>query len=102
MNAKIEKELRNSVNRVTNCETANISKTVNASSLHIEAIKKLKKSGRFALLPEELKELAQKRQKHEELSLTQLGQLFNPPLKKSTVNNRLKKIMEFAKNKKER
>lgn len=95
INVKIVKELRNAANRVTNCETANITKTVEASVFHIETIKKLKKTGRFELLPDELKLLAKLRLKNPDISLKELGELFTPPLSKTGVNHRLKKIENY-------
>lgn len=97
INAKILKEIRNSVNRVTNCETANISKMVQAAGEQIKAIKKIMSRGKFDDLPEELKEIANKRLQNEELSLNELGLTFEPALSKSALNNRLRKIIEFSK-----
>jgi DNA-binding protein WhiA len=97
INTKILKEIRNSVNRVTNCETANITKMVQAAGEQINAIKKIMSSEKFDDLPEELKEVANKRLENDELSLSELGRILNPVLSKSAVNNRLRKIIEFSK-----
>lgn len=96
MNVKILKDLRNNANRVTNCETANITKTVEASSVHIDSIKKLIKQKYFNELPEGLKEVAKIRLKNPELSLKEIGDMLNPPISKSGVSHRLKKIEELA------
>ncbi len=95
MNTKIFKEIRNTANRVTNCETANISKTINASSEHKRAINELIKSGQFMYLTDELKKIAILRLENEDLSLSELGKCLVPPLSKSAINNRLKKIIQF-------
>ena len=96
MNIKIYKDLRNKVNRVTNCETANIGKTVNASALQMEAIRNIQNAMGLDALPEELREIAQLRLDHPEVSLRELGGLTGTPLSRSGVNHRLRKIMEFA------
>ena len=93
---RIEKEMRGKINRLVNCETANLTKTINASVEQIEAIEKLKKEKRFSKLNDNLKEIAELRVKNPDLSLTELGKLLNPPVGKSGVNYRLKKIMEIA------
>jgi DNA-binding protein WhiA len=97
MNIKIVKEIRNSANRRANCETANIEKTVNAASPQIEMILKIKKKKGFNNLPPALKEMAKIRLDNPELSLAELGEQFNPPLSKSGVNHRLKRLVEIAK-----
>jgi len=96
MDAKIEKELRNTANRITNCETANIGKTVGAAVRQIEAIKLLKKHKKFSQLPAQLQEVAQLRLKYPEMTLQQLGSKLDPPIGKSGVNHRLARIMELA------
>ncbi len=95
-NVSIEKEIRNSVNRKANCELANIEKTAKSAAVQIEAIKKIKRSMRFSDLPESLREIAEARCKFPEASLKELGELINPPIGKSGVNHRLKRIMEIA------
>ena len=93
---RIEKEMRGKINRLVNCETANLTKTINASVEQIEAIEKLKRKKRFSKLNDNLKEIAELRVKNPDLSLTELGKLLNPPVGKSGVNYRLKKIIEIA------
>jgi DNA-binding protein WhiA len=102
MNIKVYKDLRNKANRVTNCETANISKTVNASTMQVEAIKSLRRLKGLAALPEELREIAQLRIDNPDVSLRELGALMKPPLSRSGVNHRLRKITELAKKVKEK
>ena len=93
---RVEKEMRGKINRLVNCETANLTKTINASVEQIEAIEKLKREKRFSKLNDNLKEIAELRVKNPDLSLTELGKLLNPPVGKSGVNYRLKRIMEIA------
>lgn len=96
MSAKIEKGVTNSVNRRVNCDTANVSKTVDAAQAQIEAINKLKNAGIFDELPEKIRETAEKRLEYPELSLTELSAMFTPPVTKSGLNHRFRKIMETA------
>jgi hypothetical protein len=93
---RVLKEMRNSVNRLVNCETANLNKTVDAAIRQIEMINFLKQIGVYEHLPPGLKQVAELRVKHPDLSLKELGQLMTPPLGKSGVNHRLKKLEEFA------
>lgn len=95
---RIQKEMRGKVNRLVNCETANLNKTINASIQQIAAIKKLQETGRFQKLEENLKEIAMLRLENPDISLIALGKLLKEPLGKSGVNYRLKKIMEIAEN----
>lgn len=95
-NIKIVKEMRNNVNRIVNCETANLSKTVNASIKQIENIKLIKNKIGLSNLPENLKEVAILRLENENMSLKELGQLLNPPIGKSGVNHRFRKIEKIA------
>lgn len=96
MNIKIFKDVRNKVNRVTNCETANISKTIQAASTQIRDINYLKQVDKFTDLPKELQQIANLRVSHSELSLNDLCKLTNPPVSKSGVNHRLKRISAIA------
>ncbi|MEG0693083.1 MAG: DNA-binding protein WhiA [Oscillospiraceae bacterium] len=98
MNLKIEKELRNQANRVTNCETANIGKTVNASMGQIEKISMIKEKVGFDALPVELQEIAIMRLMNPEASLRELCLLCGNTISRSGLNHRLKKIIEFADN----
>ncbi len=93
---RIQKEMRGKVNRLVNCETANLNKTINASVLQIAAIKKLQETGKFKKLDDNLKEIATLRLENPNMPLIQLGKLLKEPLGKSGVNYRLKKIMEIA------
>ena len=96
MNAKAEKNLRGSINRRVNCEAANLDKTVDASLVQIEAIRALEERGMLDQLPEKLKETAVLRRENPELTLTQLAALCDPPVTKSALNHRLRKLMSLA------
>lgn len=93
---RIQKDMRGKVNRLVNCETANLNKTINASIKQISAIKKLKANGKFNKLSDNLKEIANLRLENPDMSLIDLGQQLKQPVGKSGVNYRLKKIMEIA------
>lgn len=96
MNIKIYKDLRNLTNRRNNFENANLSKTASAAYDQINAIKKLKSNGEFSLLSEELKIIADLRIENEEASLREIGEMCVPPISRSAVNHRLKKLMVLA------
>lgn len=96
MNLKIEKELRNQANRVTNCETANIGKTVNAAMGQIRKIERVRSEIGFDQLPTALRETAELRLSHPELSLRELCELSDPPLSRSGLNHRLQRLCEMA------
>lgn len=96
-NVRAVKETRNQINRVINCETANLDKIVDTSVRQINSIKVLKKYKAIDILPDHLRELAYLRLKHPNASLKELGEMLNPPLGKSGVNHRLRKIEEIAK-----
>jgi len=93
---RVLKETRNNINRLVNCETANLNKTINASVGQIEAIKKLKENNEFETLPENLKEIANLRLQNPDATLVELGKMLENPIGKSGVNHRLKKIQEIA------
>ena len=97
-NIRIEREMRNKINRIVNCEGANLNKTMNASIEQIEAINKLKKSKKFEQMDKNLKEIAEIRLKNPNANLTQIAQMMKEPIGKSGVNYRLKKIVDLAKN----
>ena len=97
LNIKIEKEIRNDFNRAANSETANLFKTINASVEQVHAIEKVNKNIGLDNLPEDLREIAVLRLENKEMSLAELGKMVNPPLTKSGVNHRLKKLIEMAK-----
>jgi len=93
---RIQREMRGKVNRLVNCESANLNKTINASIEQIAAIKKLKEMKKFNKLDDNLKEIANLRLENPDMSLIELGKLLKNPVGKSGVNYRLKKIMEIA------
>lgn len=93
---RVQREMNNKINRIVNCETANLNKTINASIEQIEAIKKLKKNNEFEKLDDSLKKIAELRLLNPNASLVELGKLLDKPVGKSGVNYRLKKIMEIA------
>lgn len=95
-NVRILKEMRNSVNRKVNCETANIGKTVNAAVRQVDDIQLIQEHMGLSALPESLQEIAAVRLEHPEMPLKDLGQLLDPPVGKSGVNHRLRRISEIA------
>jgi len=95
-NLRILKEMRNSVNRRVNCETANISKTVNASARQIDDIEYIREHYGFGRLPDALREMAEARLENPDAPLKELGQYLIPPVGKSGVNHRLRKLSELA------
>lgn len=95
-NVRIVKEMRNSVNRQVNCETANISKTVNAAVRQIEDIMYIRDKKGLESLPDNLREVAVLRLEYPDMSLKELGTYLCPPVGKSGVNHRLRKISEIA------
>ncbi len=95
-NYRIVKEMRNSVNRRVNCETANISKTVSASTRQVDDILYLKQKYGLANLPDNLREMAEVRLANPDAPLRELGEYLNPPVGKSGVNHRLRKLSELA------
>lgn len=101
-NYRILKEMRNSVNRRVNCETANISKTVNASTRQVDDILLLQQKYGFDKLPESLREMAEVRLTYPDAPLRELGGYLNPPVGKSGVNHRLRKLSELAEKVRER
>lgn len=101
-NVRILKEMRNSVNRQVNCETANINKTVNAAIKQVEDIQYIEQTVGLSVLSESLKEMAQLRLAYPEAALKELGNLLTPTVGKSGVNHRLRKISSFAEELRER
>lgn len=96
--ARIVRDMRNSVNRIVNCETANLNKTISASVRQVENIKFIQKTVGLDYLPERLQEIAKVRLDYPEVTLQELGKLIpSGELSKSGVNHRLKKIEEIAK-----
>ena len=96
MNAKVEKDLRNEVNRRVNCEAANVGKVVDAAQEQLAAISRLYDLGRVEDLPEKLKETIVLRETYPELSLSELAAEFDPPISKSALNHRLRKLVELS------
>lgn len=96
MDVKVYKDMRNKVNRITNCETANLNKTVTASAKQIEDIKKIANSVGLDSLGDDLKQLAKIRLKNPDMSLSEIATAVVPPISRSGVNHRFKKISEIA------
>lgn len=95
--ARVIKDTRNNINRVVNCETANLNKTIDASVEQIRNIKLLKQKHKFHTLPENLKEIAELRIKNPDASYEELGKMLIKPIGKSGVSHRLNKINKIAK-----
>jgi hypothetical protein len=95
-NLRILKEMRNSVNRRVNCETANIARTVNAAARQVEDIEYLQAHYGFQNLPDGLRQMAEVRLENPDTPLKELGEYFTPPIGKSGVNHRLRKLSELA------
>ncbi|GAU78054.1 DNA-binding protein WhiA [Fusibacter sp. 3D3] len=95
-NVRIIKQMRNNVNRVVNCETANMNKTIEAAYEQMSQIHYLEATIGIESLPEKLQEIAYLRMDNPEASLKELSEMMNPPVGKSGVNHRLKKIMQIA------
>ncbi|SES84451.1 DNA-binding protein WhiA [Anaerobranca gottschalkii] len=95
-NARVYKEMRNNVNRVVNCETANLNKIVDAAQKQIEQIKIIEKTIGLDNLPQTLREVALERLKDPSLSLKEIGERLNPPVGKSGINHRFKRIQKIA------
>ena len=93
---RVLKETRNDINRLVNCETANLNKTINAAVKQIEDIKLIKKKRKFSNLPENLQEIAELRIANPDVSLIELGKMLKEPIGKSGVNHRLKKLSAIA------
>ena len=95
-NIRILKEMRNSINRQVNCEAANLGKTISAAVKQVEDIKFICSKIGLDNIPESLAETAEKRLKYPEATLKELGELMDPPIGKSGVNHRLKKLSQLA------
>lgn len=93
---RAKREIKNNVNRLVNCETANLNKTINASLNQVNDIKLIQKLKKFDELPEELRVIAGLRLEYPDATLKELGEYLEPPLGKSGVNHRMKKIHEIA------
>ncbi len=95
-NIRIIKQMRNEVNRIVNCETANMNKTIDASYRQVEDIKYIMSTVGMSYLPEALRELAEIRLENTEISLKEIGEMLEPPVGKSGVNHRFRKIEQLA------
>ncbi len=93
---RILKEVRNNINRIVNCETANLSKTIDAALRQLNNIKYIDENKGIDSLPDNLAQVARLRLENREASLKELGEMLNPPVGKSGVNHRLRKIEEIA------
>ena len=100
MNTKLEKNLRGSVNRRVNCDAANLDKVVGAAMAQMDAIRRLEDSGILITLPDKLRECARLRMEHPEDTLAQLAECCDPPVTKSALNHRLRKLVELSKKEK--
>ena len=101
MEARLEKELNNKVNRRCNCDEANTSKIVEAAQEQLAAIRYLRDSGALSALPEKLLRAAEAREQNPESNLTELASMMVPPISKPAMNHRLQKLVRLAKEKKE-
>lgn len=97
MEARLEKELNNKVNRRCNCDEANTSKVVEAAQEQLAAIRRLREQGRMEQLPAKLAQAAVAREENPSASLTELAAMMEPPITKPAMNHRLKKLVEMSK-----
>ena len=96
MEAKIEKDWRNEANRKTNCDSANVDKAVAAAQEQLAAIRKLEERAVLETLPEKLRQTAALRREYPETTLSELAELHEPPISKSAVNHRMRKLLTLA------
>ncbi len=96
MSAKIEKDWRNEANRKTNCDSANVDKAVAAAGEQLAVLQKLEEAGMFETLPQKLMQTALLRRENPEATLSELAELHEPPVSKSAVNHRLRKLAAMA------
>ena len=97
MTAKVDNEIRNGANRAMNCDMANVNKTIDAALEQKNAIQRLQENGRLERLPEKLRQTALLRLQYPEMSLSQLAEKCDPPVTKSCMNHRMRKLLEEAK-----
>lgn len=95
--AKLEKELNNEVNRRCNCDEANTSKVVEAAQVQLAAIRTLREQGLYEHLPHKIQQAAKAREENPESALTELAAMMQPPITKPAMNHRLKRLVELAK-----
>ena len=95
-NIRVERSIKNNINRTINCETANLGKTISAAYKQLMAIEKLEKNNMIEKLPQELKEICKLRKENPEMSLSDLTDLCSDNISKSGVNHRLKKIIQIS------
>ena len=97
MEARLEKELNNKVNRRCNCDEANTSKVVEAAQEQLAAIKIIRERGIFEQLAPKLQQAARAREDNPEFNLTELAAIMEPPISKPAMNHRLQKLLKIAK-----
>lgn len=97
MEARLEKELNNKVNRRCNCDDANTSKVVEAAQEQLAAIRVLMETGKLETLPDKLKQAAIAREENPSASLSELASMMDPPITKPAMNNRMKRLVQLAK-----
>ena len=100
MTAKVDKSIRNGANRAMNCDMANVNKTLDAAEEQLTAIERLRGGSAWESLPEKLRQTAQLRLAYPELSLAQLAERCDPPVTKSCMNHRMRKLLEKAREQK--
>lgn len=92
---RVMRDMKNNINRLVNCETANLNKTINTAVKQVTIIKKLREKNKFQSLPEDLKEIALLREKNPNATLEELGKMLEKPIGKSSVSNKFKRLEEF-------
>ena len=95
-NIRVMRDMRGRIGRRVNCETSNLNKTVHASARQLQDIRELEESGVMGSLPASLREIAQLRKQYPDASYSELGEMTQPPVGRSGVNHRLRKIAEYA------
>ena len=101
MEARLEKELNNKVNRRCNCDDANLSKVVEAAQEQLAAIRILRERGTLESLPSKLQQAAKAREENPEATLTELAAMMEPVISKPAMNNRMKRLVELSREKKQ-
>jgi DNA-binding protein WhiA len=96
-NVRIVKDMRNQVNRLVNCETANVDKTIKAAVAQIEAVEKIQKHMDLSELPPKMAEIARLRVENPYASLKELGEMAEPPISKSGVSYRIQQLINMSK-----